>query len=104
MPETLETLAAKITAVGDSVDQLRASVDQRFEQVDKRLAQVDKRFEQVDKRFDEGFAAVDEHFAEQRAYTEFAYARLEKTMNVRFDRLERKFDRLLIVRSKPRRR
>ena len=90
MPDTLETLAGKFTAVGDTVDQLRASVDQRFEQLDKRI--------------EEGFAAVDEHFAEQRAYTEFGYARLEKTMNLRFDRLERKLDRVLVVRSKSRRR
>ena len=67
MAETLDTLGTK-------VDALSASVDQRFEQVDKR--------------FDDGFTEVAEQFAEQRAYTEFAFSRLEKEMTGRFDRLE----------------
>ena len=73
MAETLDTLGTKI-------DELSASVDTRFERVDKR-------FEQVDKRFTE----VAEQFAEQRAYTEFAFGRLEKAMTGRFDRLERRW-------------
>jgi hypothetical protein len=36
-------------------------------------------------------------FAEQRAYIEFAYGRLEKEMAGRFDRLERKLDQILAV-------
>ena len=40
MPETLETLAAKITAVGDTVARLTASFDKGFEQVGRRLEQI----------------------------------------------------------------
>lgn len=46
VPETLETIAAKIAALGQSIDA-------RFAQVDARFAQVDTRFAQVDARFDE---------------------------------------------------
>jgi chromosome segregation ATPase len=90
MAETLDTLGAKI-------EELSASVDKRFEQVDKR-------FEQVDKRLEDGFTAVAEQFTEQRAYTEFAYGRLEKEMTGRFDRLERKLDQVLAAPPRPRRR
>ena len=69
MAETLDTLGTK-------VDELTASVDKRFEDVDKRI--------------EDGFTVVAVQFAEQRAYTEFAYARLEKAMSDRFDRLEGK--------------
>ena len=57
MAETLDTLGAKI-------NELSASVDRRFEDVDKRI--------------EDGFTAAAVQFAEQGAYTEFAYARLEK--------------------------
>jgi uncharacterized protein YoxC len=97
MAETLDTLGAKI-------NELSASVDRRFEQVDRRFEQVDRRFEQVDKRMEDGFTAVAVQFAEQRAYTEFASARLEKEMTGRFDRLERKLDQVLAVPPRPRRR
>jgi len=50
---------------------------------------------------EDGFSAVDEHFAEQRAYIEFAFTRvddrvtgLEQRMDRRFDRLDGRFDRL----------
>jgi DNA anti-recombination protein RmuC len=128
MIETLDTLGAKLTALGASVherfvrvDEQFAQVDERFAQVDERFAQVDARFAQVDERFDrlekrveDGSRAVDEHFIEQRAYIEFGLERLEKTidgrlanvvdgMNTRFDRLERKLDQALDIRSNPRR-
>jgi len=38
----------------------------------------------IERRFD----AVDEHFAEQRAYIEFAYERLEQKMNAGFAEVE----------------
>ena len=79
MAETLDTLGTK-------VDELSTSVDQRFEQVDQRV-------EQLEKRVEDGFTEVAEQFAEQRAYTEFAFSRLEKEMTGRFDRLERKLDK-----------
>jgi hypothetical protein len=98
MAETLESVSGQVAALSASVDARFEQVDKRFEQVDKRFEQVDKRFEQVDKRFetlekrvDVGFAAVDEQFTEQRAYTEFAFGRLEHTMH----RVERKLDQFI---------
>jgi hypothetical protein len=40
VPETLETIAAKI-------DALSTSIDARFAQVDARFAQVDRRFDEL---------------------------------------------------------
>ena len=90
MPETLATIAEKITALGKSVDE-------RFAQVDERFAQVDARFADIDTRFDE----VAEAFVEQRKYTEFAFATLRAEvmgeMKGGFGRLDRKLDRVLDV-------
>src|SRR6185503_11532326 len=67
------------------------------------------RFEQVDRRLDESFAAITHQFVEQRAYTDFAYERLDKadqTLSAGIARLERKLDRILalVVDSQARRR
>lgn len=70
VPETLETIAEKVTALSKSVD---------------------ARFADVDKRFDE----VSEAFVEQRKYTEFAFEQLRTEMNGGFGRLDRKLDRVL---------
>jgi hypothetical protein len=93
VPETLETIAEKITALSASVD--------------KRFGEVDQRFGEVDKRFD----GVSEAFVEQRKYTEFAFDRLRtelrREMRGGFDRLDRKLDRVLSAvstLSPPRRR
>lgn len=52
VPETLETIAEKITALGKSIDQRFAKVDQQFAKVDKRLdetnAQLGVKIEAVD--------------------------------------------------------
>ena len=53
VPETLETIAEKISALGKSIEARFEQVDKRFEQVDTRFEQIDRRFEQVDTRFDE---------------------------------------------------
>jgi hypothetical protein len=86
VPETLETLAEKITA-------LSASTDARFTALNTS----------VDKRFDE----VSEAFVEQRKYTEFAFAQLRSEMNGGFNRIDRKLDRVLTTLTRtlsPRRR
>jgi len=95
MAETVDTLGIKINDLSASVDRRFEQVDHRFEQVDHRFEQVDRRFAAMDKRIEDGFTEVAEQFAEQRAYTEFAYARLERVMTSRFDRLERKLDQVL---------
>jgi hypothetical protein len=69
------------TSLEQKVDRLSAAVDLRFDQVDRRFEQVDRRFEQVD-------AAL----VEQRAYTQFAYQRLDAKMDAGLARLETKID------------
>ena len=98
MPETLETIAEKIGALG-------AVVDRRFDAIDKRFDSVDGRFEAVDKEF----VSVSQALAEQREYTEFAFAKLKEElsaeMNGGFSRLDRKIDRVLeLLTMRPRRR
>ena len=41
-------------------------------------------FDAIAKKIDRRFDAVDEHFAEQRAYIEFAYERLDQKMSTGF--------------------
>lgn len=72
-------------------------------------AEMIARFEQVDRRLDESFAAITQQFVEQRAYTDFAYERLDRadqTLSAGITRLERKLDRILalVVESQARRR
>jgi hypothetical protein len=58
------------------------------------------RFEQVDRQLDESFAAITQQFVEQRAYTDFAYERLDKadhSLSAGIARLERKLDRILAL-------
>jgi hypothetical protein len=53
MPETLETIAAKIDALATSVEQRFAGVDRRFGAIDQRFAAIDQRFAAIDGQFDE---------------------------------------------------
>jgi chromosome segregation ATPase len=82
---------------------LREEMIERFEQIDKRFDQIDERFDQIDERFEQvegGFAAVTEQLVEQRAYTEFGYERLDKSLHALsggLSRLERKLDRILAL-------
>ncbi len=81
---------------------------------DLRMAEtLDTLGAKINKRIEDGFTAVAVQFAEQRAYTEFTCARLEKamtgrllglenTMTGRFDRLERKLDQVLAILPTPR--
>ncbi len=74
-------LPERVEGIEQKLDALSASVDGRFEQVDRRFDQVDRRFDQVD-------AAL----LEQRAYTEFAYEKLDAKMDAGFSRLDQKMD------------
>jgi hypothetical protein len=94
---------------------------------DLRMAEtLDTLGAKINKRIEDGFTAVAVQFAEQRAYTEFAYARLEKAMmgrlleletamtgrheglekamTGRFDSLESKLDQVLAILPIPRKR
>lgn len=95
VPETLETIAKKITAMSKSIDG-------RFADVNTRFDSVDKTFDSVDKRFDE----VTDALVEQRKSTEFAFQKLRAEMTGGFGRLDRKLDRVLeaLPRTPPPRR
>jgi len=69
---------------------------------------MNARFAQIDRRLDESFAAITQQFVEQRAYTDFAYERLDRadqSLSAGISRLERKLDRILalVVESRTRR-
>jgi hypothetical protein len=53
VPETLETIAAKIEALGKSSDERFATIDQRSSTIDQRFATIDQRFAKIDQQFDE---------------------------------------------------
>jgi hypothetical protein len=62
MTRRVDGLEVKLDAVSEKIDNLSVSVDRRFEQVDGA-------------------------FVEQRQYTEFAFQRLEGTMDAKFSQL-----------------
>jgi hypothetical protein len=65
VPETLETIAAKIDALAKSNDERFARVDQQLAETRADLgATIDQRFGVVDRQF----AAVDQQLAETRAH------------------------------------
>lgn len=74
-------------------EELPARVDRIEEKLDALAGSVDKRFAEVGKRFDEVSVAI----AEQRQYTEFAFARLEKTMLGRFAAARQDVERLRVA-------
>jgi hypothetical protein len=62
VPETLETIAEKVTALGKSIDQRFAKVDQQFAKVDQQFAetkaQLGVKIEAVDAKVTLVFDAV----------------------------------------------
>ena len=130
MTGNLEALPERVDRIEQKLDSLAIAVDERFEQVDKRFdsleRSIDKRFEQVDKRFDSLERSIDKRFdevtqaiVEQRQYTEFAFERLERTVerlgvatvdqfqqvNQKLDSTDQKLDRVLALlrtRRRPR--
>ena len=66
VPETLETIAEKITALSKSIDTRFEAMDTRFEAMDTRFEAMDARFGAMDARFgamDARFGAMDARFA-----------------------------------------
>jgi predicted transcriptional regulator len=82
VPETLETIAEKIGALGKSIEARFEQVDKRFEQVDKRFEQVDTRFEQIDRRFEQVDTRFDELKAQLRTEIETVDARVKLVYEV----------------------
>jgi hypothetical protein len=85
----------------DGIGELRIEMVARFEQgIDDLRAEMIARFERIDRRLDESFAAISQQFVEQRAYTDFAYERLDRadqSLSAGISRLERKLDRILAL-------
>ena len=50
VPETLETIAEKLTALGKTIEQQFTKVDERFAQVDARFGQADARLTSIDEQ------------------------------------------------------
>jgi DNA anti-recombination protein RmuC len=63
VPETLETIAARIEALSAKMHQQFAKVDQQFVKVDERFVNVDQQLAKVDQQF----TKIDQQFAETRA-------------------------------------
>jgi hypothetical protein len=78
---------AELDALPERVDVLERKLDALSVSVDRRFEEVNQRFDEVNQRFDE----VREQFVEQRAYTEFAFDRLERGLA----RLDRKLDQFI---------
>jgi chromosome segregation ATPase len=97
MPETLESLAAKITALSEVVKAGFTDFAGRFNQVEERFEKVDERFDEVDERFDK----VDERFDKIDGRLVTVDGRLNKVeerldqADDRFTRLEASIDRKL---------
>jgi hypothetical protein len=85
----------------DGIGELRIEMVARFEQgIGDLRAEMIARFERIDRRLDESFAAISQQFVEQRAYTDFAYERLDRadqSLSAGISRLERKLDRILAL-------
>jgi hypothetical protein len=81
MPESLETIAAKI-------DALSKSSDERFGNIDRQFAKVDQQFARVDQQF----ATIDGRFAETRTDLGAEISELSKSMTDRFGKIDRQFE------------
>jgi chromosome segregation ATPase len=64
VPETLDTIAAKLTALGKSIDNRFTKIDDRFTKIDERFTKIDDRFTKIDERF----TNVDQQLAETKAH------------------------------------
>jgi hypothetical protein len=81
--------------------------DHRMDGIGELRDEMIARFERLDRRLDESLAAITQQFVEQRAYTDFAYERLDRadqSLSAGITRLERKLDRILalVVESRAR--
>jgi hypothetical protein len=107
MASSLDALPDQVDVIERKLDGLSTRVDVVERKLDALSSSVDKRFDDVDKRFDD----VRDAFVEQRQYTEFAFGTLQKQLTgqiaglergtlIRFDRLERKIDRILTAQQR----
>ena len=103
-PSRLARLAHADDHRMDGTGELR---EEMIVRIDELRGEMIARFERIDRRLDESFAAITQQFVEQRAYTDFAYERLDRadqSLSAGITRLERKLDRILalVVESRAR--
>ena len=79
MPETLETIAAKIDALATSVEQRFAGVDRRFGAIDQRFAAIDGQFDETRAQLGVKIEAVDAKV--DKVYDELIAMRAEANRN-----------------------
>jgi septation ring formation regulator EzrA len=79
VPETLETIAAKIGALSKSVDKQFATVDKQFATVDKQFATVDRQFSETRAQLGVKIEAVEEKVV--KVYDEVIAMREESKRN-----------------------
>jgi archaellum component FlaC len=87
MPETLDTLGAKVDAmIGrfDGVDKRFDGIDKRFDGVDKRFDGIDKRLDGMDKRFD----GIDKGFDEVKSELGVKIEAVEHQFKLVIERLD----------------
>ena len=87
----------------------------RIDDLEERVQAVEAKMDQVPATIDQRFDAVDAAFVEQRQFTEFAFEKLERSMNAQFAevraegrtvssglaRLERKLDQFIDLHVPP---
>jgi septal ring factor EnvC (AmiA/AmiB activator) len=81
VPETLETIAAKIDALSKSNDERFGKIDQHFAQVDRQFAQVDRQFDETKAQLGVKIEAVDTKV--KQVYDEVIAMRAETTRNAK---------------------
>jgi archaellum component FlaC len=94
VPETLETIAEKITALGKSIGQRFGRVDEHFAKVDEQLGRIDQRFATVDQQFakvDEQLGKIDQHSAtvdQQFKSIDQQFAALKSQLGVKIEAVD----------------
>ena len=63
----------------------------RIDDLAERVQVVEEKMDQVPAMIDQRFDAVDAAIAEQRQFTEFAFEKLERSMNAQFGEVNGRF-------------
>src|SRR5687768_12421708 len=85
-----DDMREQIADLSQRLDQLSEKVDKGFERMERGFAAMERGFRLVDQRFDQ----VAEALAEQREYTDLAFATLGKNMDAGFSGVDSRFVRL----------
>ncbi len=81
VPETLETIAERITALAKSIELRFTRVDERFDSVDQQFTSVDQHFTSVDQHF----KSIDQRFDEMKAQLGVKIEAVDANVTLVFD-------------------